>query len=67
MAKKKKIKETTIEDFYDLKIDKVDELVAALKGEDTSEFGDVSMKYPIARALRERVRKRISTLTVPTF
>ena len=44
MAKKKKIKETTIEDFYDLKIDKVDELVAALKGEDTSEFGDVSMK-----------------------
>ncbi len=44
MAKKKKIKETTIEDFYDLKIDKVDDLVAALKGEDTSEFGDVSMK-----------------------
>ena len=43
MAKKKKIKETTIEDFYDLKVDKVDELVAALKGEDTSEFGEVSM------------------------
>ena len=34
MAKKKKIKETTIEDFYDLKIDKVDELVAVLKGEE---------------------------------
>lgn len=44
MAKKKKIKETTIEDFYDLKVDKVDELVAALKGEDTSEYGEVSMK-----------------------
>ena len=44
MAKKKKIKETTIEDFYDLKVDKVDELVAALKGEDTSAYGEVSMK-----------------------
>ena len=43
MAKKKKIKETTIEDFYDLKVEKVDELVAALKGEDTSQFGEVSM------------------------
>ena len=43
MAKKKKIKETTIEDFYDLKVDKVDELVAALKGEDTSEYGEISM------------------------
>ena len=43
MAKKKKIKETTIEDFYDLKVDKVDELVAALKGEDTSEYGEVTM------------------------
>ncbi len=29
--KKKQFKETTIEDYYDLKIDKVDELVAALK------------------------------------
>ena len=43
MAKKKKIKETTIEDFYDLRVDKVDELVAALKGEDTSEYGEVTM------------------------
>ena len=43
MAKKKKIKETTIEDFYDLKVEKVDELVAALKGDDTSEFGEVTM------------------------
>lgn len=44
MAKKKKIKETTIEDFYDLRVDKVDELVAALKGEDTTDYGEVSMK-----------------------
>ena len=43
MAKKKKIKETTIEYFYDLRVDKVDELVAALKGEDTSEYGEVTM------------------------
>ena len=43
MAKKKKIKETTIEDFYDLRVDKVDELVAALKGDDTTEYGEVSM------------------------
>lgn len=43
MAKKKKIQETTIEDFYDLKVDKVDELVAALK-DDTAEFdGEISM------------------------
>ena len=41
--KKKKIKETTIEDFYDLKVDKVDELVAVLKGEDTSEYGELTM------------------------
>lgn len=36
MAKKnKKIHETTIENFYDLRLDKIDELVAALKDEDT--------------------------------
>ncbi len=44
MSKKnKKFKETTIEDFYDLKIDKVDELVAALKGEDSDESESISM------------------------
>lgn len=32
--KKKQNKETTIENFYDLKTDKVDELVAALKGDE---------------------------------
>ena len=37
--KKKKIQETTIENYYDLKIDKVDELVAALKAE-TGEFDE---------------------------
>lgn len=31
--KQKKIKETTIENYYDLKVDKIDELVAALKDE----------------------------------
>lgn len=41
MSKKKKpIKETTIEDYYDLKVDKVDELVAILKGEEVE--GEVS-------------------------
>lgn len=36
MAKRnKKIRETTIENFYDLRLDKIDELVAALKDEDT--------------------------------
>lgn len=35
MAKRnKKIRETTIENFYDLRLDKIDELVAALKDED---------------------------------
>lgn len=44
MAKKhKKIQETTIEDFYDLKIDKVDELVAALRSDGTEDFGEISM------------------------
>lgn len=43
MAKKKKIQETTIENYYDLKVDKVDELVAALKGDDTEEFEELSM------------------------
>lgn len=35
MSKKKKQKETTIEDYYDLRTDKVDELVEALKGNPT--------------------------------
>lgn len=44
MSKKKKIQETTIEDFYDLNIDKVDELVAALKGDvDEENLEPISM------------------------
>lgn len=41
--KKKKFKEEVIENYYDLKVDKVDELVAALKGEDLDELPPVSM------------------------
>lgn len=41
--KKKKIRETTIEDFYDLRIDKVDELVAALKDDVPEDAEEVSM------------------------
>ncbi len=40
--KKKKIQETTIEDYYDLKTDKVDELVAALKDESTTLQDDIN-------------------------
>lgn len=44
MAKKKKIQETTIENYYDLKVDKMDELVAALKDETPPEnANDLSM------------------------
>lgn len=43
MAKKKKIRETTIENYYDLKVDKVDELVAALKEENYEPAGEISM------------------------
>lgn len=48
MSKKKKNKdnrESTIENYYDLKIDKVDELVAALKGTDSpEEREEISLK-----------------------
>ena len=44
MAKKKKqIQETTIENYYDLKIDKVDELVAALKDDGAQFDSEISM------------------------
>ena len=44
MAKKKKqIQETTIENYYDLKIDKVDELVAALKDDGAQFDEEISM------------------------
>lgn len=41
--KKKKTQSEIIENYYDLKVDKVDELVAALKGEDLDDFSPVSM------------------------
>lgn len=41
--KKKKFRETTIEDFYDLKLDQVDELVAALRDDNYEPQGDISM------------------------
>lgn len=41
--KKKKFKETTIEDFYDLKLDKVDELVAALRDDNYEPETEISM------------------------
>lgn len=43
MAKKKKIQETTIENYYDLKVDKIDELVAALKDENYEPEEELSM------------------------
>lgn len=44
MSKKnKKIRETTIENYYDLRVDKVDELVAALKDEEFEMPATVSM------------------------
>lgn len=43
MSKKKKVyKESTIENYYDLKVDKVDELVAALKDDGTTFEDDVN-------------------------
>lgn len=45
--KKKKFQETTIENYYDLKIDKIDELVAALKDETPAETGG-NISYNVA-------------------
>lgn len=42
MAKNKKIQESTIENYYDLKVDKIDELVAALQGEQFEDGEKVS-------------------------
>lgn len=44
MSKKKnKFRETTIENYYDLKVDKIDELVAALKDEGDGGYENLSM------------------------
>lgn len=44
MAKKKKQKETTIENYYDLKTKEMDDLVSALKGEEAESKEKISMK-----------------------
>ena len=69
MAKKKnKIRESTIENYYDLKVDKVDELVAALKEEPPADSNDLSMFISdctggiLLKTIRERERKNSSTL-----
>ncbi|MDE7300667.1 MAG: hypothetical protein K2N47_00710 [Clostridia bacterium] len=57
MSKKnKKIKETTIEDYYDLKTKEMDELVSALKGE-TSE-NDKPVSYKISDCIGEEATKQ---------
>ncbi len=53
--KKKKNKETTIENYYDLKADKMDELVAALKGENDEKQEPVS--YNIKECIGEEAAK----------
>lgn len=75
MAKKKKIKETTIQDYYDLKIDKIDELVSALKGEESEE--EISMNIADCTGIensssKERYREfdpyKVDRLSrIPTF
>ncbi|MDE7380007.1 MAG: hypothetical protein K2N14_03040, partial [Clostridia bacterium] len=57
MSKKKKNQESTIENYYDLKVDKVDELVAALKGTDSPEEREqISLK--ISDCTGEEVQKK---------
>ena len=56
MAKKKKNKETTIEDFYDLKTKEMDELVAALKGE-----LDESTAEPLTTSIAEITGEEIKS------
>lgn len=52
--KKQKNKETTIEDFYDLKIDKVDELVEALKSSPNADVdAEGNAKEPLPMTIAE--------------
>ncbi len=53
--KKKKIKETTIENYYDLKVEEMDELVAALKG-DTQDAETKPLTMDIAEITGEEVK-----------
>jgi len=57
LKKKKKNKETTIENYYDLKIDKVDELVSALKGETDEETAE-PVPTDIAEITGEEVKSK---------
>lgn len=57
MSKKnKKTKETTIEDYYDLKTKEMDELVSALKGETTENKKPVS--YKVSDCIGEEATKQ---------
>lgn len=75
MAKKKKIiKETTIENYYDLKVDKVNELVAALKDETPEDAAnDLTMYISDCTGVDDpkttpaRAERSSLTLTKPTF
>lgn len=53
MSKKKKEKESTIENYYDLKVDKIDELVAALKAEGTASGGENAEEQPLTTNIAE--------------
>lgn len=52
MSKKKKHQESTIENYYDLKVDKIDELVAALKADGTAE-SETANEKPIPTNIAE--------------
>lgn len=56
LKKKKHDKESTIENYYDLKIDKVDELVSALKGETDEEAEPVTTN--IAEITGEEIKAK---------
>lgn len=54
MSKNKKIKETTIQNYYDLKTEKIDELVAILKGEKV----ESEVSYNVAEVTGEGTGKK---------
>ena len=64
MAKKKKVQETTIENYYDLKTDKIDELVAALQGDDFSDEEKISTD--IKEITGEEINSRRRGISTPT-
>lgn len=58
MAKKDKKTTDDMQNYYDLKIDKVDELVAALKGEDTAKYGEVSTNIEECTGVKSDGKKK---------